>query len=49
MKTYVFETYEPALKKSFVQERNFKSESDFRLYCFALWSGNWKLLQVKDI
>lgn len=47
MKTYTFSTYEPALGRTFIQERQFASEADFRLYCYALYSGNWSLISVR--
>jgi hypothetical protein len=46
MKNYTFEVYSPLLGKSYIHQRRFESESDFRLYCYALWSGNWRLITV---
>jgi len=46
MKKYTFDVYSPILKKTFRNVREFASESDFRLHCFALYSGNWSLVSV---
>jgi hypothetical protein len=46
MKTYTFNTYSPILNKTFTQVKTFASDSDFRLYAYALYSGNWELVSV---
>jgi len=46
MKTYKFTVYSPILKKSFEHTEKFKSMGDFTLYCYSLYSGNWKLVSI---
>ena len=46
MKNYTFQVFSPLLNKTFTNVASFASESDFRLYVYALYSGNWKLISV---
>ena len=46
MRKYTYLVYSPILKKTFTHERSFESDADFRLHCYALYSGNWKLLSI---
>ena len=46
MKKYIYLVYSPILEKTFTHERSFESEADLRLHCYALYSGNWKLISI---
>ena len=47
MKKYTFLVYSPILKKEFINFEYFASDANFRLYAFALYSGNWSLISVE--
>jgi hypothetical protein len=47
MKTYTYTVYSAVLKKSFTNTGEFKSDSDFKLFATAMYSGNWNLVSVK--
>ena len=42
--TYIFEVFDPILCKSFIHRIRFQSDSDFRLYAYSMYSGNWRLV-----
>lgn len=45
-KQYFYKTYSPILGKWFKDWGFFESESDFRLFMYANFSGNWQLEKV---
>ena len=42
--TYTFEVFEKLLNRNFTIRMEFKSDSDFRLYVYSMYSGNWRLI-----
>jgi hypothetical protein len=48
-KRYHYTTYSQILGKSFQDSKEFESDSDFRLFMYALFHGNWNLDSVEDI
>ena len=42
--TYTFEVFDPILGKTFTHRMTFRSDSDFRLYAYSMYSGNWRLV-----
>jgi len=41
-----YKTFCPTLKRTFVDTRTFRTMEDFRLFAYALFSGNWEIISV---
>ncbi len=44
-----YQTYSPILNKSFIDTKIVQKMSDFTLFAYALFSGNWAILKTEQI
>lgn len=44
-----YTTYSPILKRSFQDFKDVKNLGDFRLFAYAIFSGNWKIDRVEKL
>jgi len=44
-----YNTYSSILDKSFVDTKIVQNISDFKLFAYALFSGNWSIISVENL